>query len=145
MDGLPQIFGMIRPAEGTGQPGRREDEGEHLAVELADLGVRLHEGPRAALDLGEGLQDLRPGAAKNLDVGTRAGRCRCRALRGRLCRGRFRPCPQTPGRRRLDSLRGLLSGSGPGRLQGLGGRALRSSLPAGVGTRCRSRPAGAGR
>jgi hypothetical protein len=53
---------MVCPPERSSQSGRREHKRQHLAVELADLGIRLHKRPGAALDFGEGLQDLRPRA-----------------------------------------------------------------------------------
>jgi hypothetical protein len=74
VNGLTQILGMVGPAEGAGQPGGAEDERQDLAVELAHLRIGLHECPRAPLDLGQGLQDLGPGAAEDFDVGMRPGR-----------------------------------------------------------------------
>ena len=69
VDRLPQVLRVVGTAEGARQAGRRERERQDLIFEVADLRVRFHQGPCAALDLGQGLQDLGPGAAEDLDVG----------------------------------------------------------------------------
>jgi hypothetical protein len=73
VDGLAQILGVVRPAKGAGQARGGEDERQDLPVELADLGVRLHERPSAPLDLCQGLQDLGPRAAEYFHVGVASG------------------------------------------------------------------------
>jgi len=68
VDSLPQVLGVIRPAERAGQPGGGEGERQDMVFEVAHLGIRLDEGPGAPLDFRQRLQDLRPGAAEDFDV-----------------------------------------------------------------------------
>ncbi len=85
---------MVSAAERTCQAGGGEGEGEPVAVECSHLRVRFHQRPGAALDLGQGLQDFRPGTAQDFDVAPGSGHCRalrCDGLlrrRGFLHRGR---------------------------------------------------------
>ena len=73
VDRLPEVLGVVGPAEGPRQPRGGEREGQDVVLEVADLGVGFHQCPGAAFDLGERLQDLGPGAAQNLHVGSGAG------------------------------------------------------------------------
>jgi len=68
VDCLAKVLGVICAPKGTRQARGGEGECQHLAIELGHLGIRFHQGPRAALDLGQGLQDLRPSATEGFDV-----------------------------------------------------------------------------
>lgn len=64
---------MIRTPERTGEAARGECQRQHLAVELGHLGIRFHQRPRASLDLGQGLEDIRPRTAEGLHVTAATG------------------------------------------------------------------------
>ena len=73
MDRLPKVLGVIRTSERTCKAARCEGQSQHLAIELGHLGIRFHERPGAALDLGQCLQDIRPCAAQSLHITTASG------------------------------------------------------------------------
>jgi hypothetical protein len=62
VDCLAKVLGVIRAPKGPSEAGGGEGESQHLAIELGHLGIRFHQGPRAAFDLGQRLQDFRPSA-----------------------------------------------------------------------------------
>ncbi len=64
---------MVCASKGTSKAAGSEGQGQHLAVELGNLCVGLNKGPRAALDLGQCLKHIRPGAAKGLNVPCASG------------------------------------------------------------------------
>ena len=75
MDCLAKVLGVICAPKGTGEPGGGEGECQHLTVELCHLGIRFNQGPGAALDLGQRLQDFGPSTTEGFDIST-SGRSR---------------------------------------------------------------------